>query len=318
MTLNRKHIRGILQVTISVVLLAVALRQIKWSDVAAALSAIQPLWLALAFALFLLGVAVRAVRWQVLLNALDVRRPLRELTLWFFVGSFFNVMLPTGFGGDVVRVIELSSDSGRTGAVVNSVIVDRYLGLMALLFMGLVAGIARPDLASPASLALMAAFFAGGLLAAWLLSRTWWARWSEGSSLAARVIRGVRLPAIAASVSGYSARVLARALLVSFAFNFLQIGWNVAIAYGLGLRLPLPLFFAFVPLTAAALLLPSFGGLGVRELTTVALLAPAGVPQAKAFALSLCVYAITVATGLVGGALYLIQGLRRTAARGEA
>jgi hypothetical protein len=58
--------------------------------------------------------------------------------------------------------------------------------------------------------------------------------------------------------------------------------------------------------------------LGVRELTTVALLGPAGVPQAIALALSLCVYSITVVTGLVGGILYLVQGLRRTAARGEA
>jgi uncharacterized membrane protein YbhN (UPF0104 family) len=38
---------------------------------------------------------VRARRWQVLLEALDVRRPFRELVLWYFAGSFFNVMLPT-------------------------------------------------------------------------------------------------------------------------------------------------------------------------------------------------------------------------------
>ena len=318
MRLTRKHIRGILQVTVSVVLLAVAFRQVHWSDVRAALASIQPAWLLLAWALFVLGVVVRAVRWQVLLNALGVRRPLRELTLWYFVGGFFNVILPTGFGGDVVRVLEVSADSGRPGAAANSVIVDRYLGLMALLFMGLVAGALRPDLAPPASLAVIGLLFAGGLVAAWLLSRPWWAQWSKGDGLPARLIRGVRLPAIADSLSDYTAPVLARALLVSFVFNFLQIGWNVAIAYGLGLQLPLPLFFVFVPLTATTLLLPSVGGLGVRELTTVTLLGSVGVPQALALALSLCVYAITVATGLIGGVLYLVQGLRRTAARGEA
>jgi glycosyltransferase 2 family protein len=316
--LTRKHTRGILQVTVSVVLLAVALRQVHWSDLRAALSTVQPAWLALAFALFVLGVFVRARRWQVLLNALGVKRPFRELSLWYFVGGFFNVMLPTGFGGDAVRVIEVSEDSGRTGAVVNSVVVDRYLGLMALLFMGLIAGALRPDVAPTASLALISVLFVGGLVAAWLVSRSWWARWSEGSGLPARLIRWVRLPAIAASVRVYTAPVLARALFVSFIFNFVQIGWTVAIAHGLGLQLPVPLFFVFVPLTATALLVPSLGGLGVRELTTVALLGSVGVPQASALALSLCVYAITVVTGLIGGILYLIQGLRRTAARGEA
>jgi uncharacterized membrane protein YbhN (UPF0104 family) len=318
LTLSRKHVRGILQVTISVVLLAVALRQVHWSDLRAALSNVQPAWLLLAFGLFILGVVVRAVRWQVLLNALGVRRPLRELTLWYFVGGFFNMILPTGFGGDAVRVLELREDSGRTGAAVNSVVVDRYLGLMTLLFMGLLAGALRPDLAPPASLALLGMLFAGGLVAAWLLSRSWWARWAAGSRLPARLICTFRLPAIAASLGLYSAAALGRAVLVSFGFNLVQIGWNVAIARGLGLQLPLPVFFVFVPLTASALLLPSLGGLGVRELTTVALLTPLGVLQASALALSLCVYAITAATGLVGGVLYLVTGLRRTGARGEA
>jgi glycosyltransferase 2 family protein len=316
--LTRKHIRGILQVTVSVVLLAVAVRQVHWSELGAALRAVQFGWLALAFALFVLGVFVRAVRWKVLLNALGVRRPLRELTLWYFVGGFFNVILPTGFGGDAVRVVEVTADSGRAGAGVNSVIVDRYLGLMALLFMGIVAGALQPDLAPPASVALVSLLFVGGVVAAWLISRPWWARWSVGDELPARAIRGLRLPAVAASVSVYTVAVLARALVVSFVFNFLQISWTVAIAYGLGLRLPLPLFFVFVPLTATALLVPSIGGLGVRELTTVTLLGSVGVPGAIALALSLCIYAITVATGLIGGILYLIQGLRRTAARGEA
>jgi uncharacterized membrane protein YbhN (UPF0104 family) len=66
-----------------------------------------------------------------------------------------------------------------------------------------------------------------------------------------------------------------------------------------------------VPLTAVALLLPAFGGLGVRELSYVGLFAGAGVPQAIALALSLGVYIITVATGLVGGATYLVGGIRR-------
>jgi hypothetical protein len=51
--------------------------------------------------------------------------------------------------------------------------------------------------------------------------------------------------------------------------------------------------------------------LGVRELTYVGLFGSAGVPQATAFALSLGVYLITVATGLVGGVMYLVGGVRR-------
>jgi hypothetical protein len=105
--------------------------------------------------------------------------------------------------------------------------------------------------------------------------------------------------------------VILRALVVSLGFNILLIGWNVAIALGLGLHLPLAAFLVFVPLTSVALLLPAFGGLGVRELTYVGLFGSIGVPQAIALALSLGVYIITVATGLMGGVMYLVGGIRR-------
>ncbi len=125
-------------------LLALILRQVHWAEVRAALRRIDLGWLAVAWGLFLLGVIVRAVRWQTLLNALGVHRPLRELSAWYFVGGFFNVILPTGFGGDAVRVAELAQDTQRLDLALNSVVVDRYLGLMVLLGMGLAASVAAP------------------------------------------------------------------------------------------------------------------------------------------------------------------------------
>jgi len=320
--LTRRHIRGILQIVISTVLMALVLRQVQWGEVAAAVRDMNLGWLGLAWLLYLLGFAVRAVRWQVLLAALGIRRPLHELTLWYLVGGFFNVILPTGFGGDAVRVVELAQDAARTGAALNSVVVDRYLGLIVLLAMGLGAGLLRPDLAAGPVFWLMALLFAGGILGAWLLSRPWWQRRAADSGLPGRLVRASKLPAIAGGLGQYGRDALLRGLAASLVFNLLQIGWNAAIATGLGLHLPVALYFVFVPLTSVALLLPAFGGLGVRELTYVTLLAATGVAaesaalaQPQALALSLGVYAITVATGLVGGVLYLAQGLRRTGAR---
>jgi len=182
----RKRLRGLLQVAISAILLAVALRQVGWGELTGALAQIRLPWLAAAWGLFLLGVAVRAYRWQVLLRGLGVERPLAELTLWYFVGGFFNVLLPTGFGGDAVRVVELAQDTQRVGPVLNSVVVDRYLGLISLLLMGLVAGVLRPDLASPALVGLLAVLAVGGMLVAWLLTRPWWRNAAGGDSRWAR------------------------------------------------------------------------------------------------------------------------------------
>ena len=204
--------------------------------------------------------------------------------------------------------------------MLNSVLVDRYLGIMVLLPMGLSAGLAagiRSGLAPTRAgvFALTAALFAGGLAAAWLLRRSWWSRWAERPDLAGRVVRTLRLPALHEAVMPYGRRSMLAALAVSLVFNILQIGWNVALAYGLGLRLPLTTFLVFVPLTAVALLLPAFGGLGVRELSYVGLFGSAGVAQASALALSLSVYAVTLSIGLMGGAIYLVKGVRQAGRR---
>jgi len=307
----KRQIRGGIQIAVSALLLALILRQVHWAEVWAALREIDVRWLAAAWALFLCGVGVRAVRWQVLLQALAVRRPLAELATWYLVGGFFNVILPTGFGGDVVRAAELAQDSGRPARVVNSVLVDRYLGIIVLLAMGLIAAPLRPGTAARLTVALMGALFAGGLAAGWLLRQPWLAELARRPGPFGRGLKRLGGEALADAFAAYDRRALGRGLLASLAFNLLQIAWNVALGWGLGLRLPLVVYLVCVPLTAVALLLPAFGGLGVRELTYVGLFAQAGVPAPTALALSLGVYIITVATGLVGGVIYLAGGARR-------
>ncbi len=58
-----------------------------------------------------------------------------------------------------------------------------------------------------------------------------------------------------------------------------------------------------------ALLLPSVGGIGVRELSYVGLFTQIGVASETAFAMSIIIYAVTVATGLIGGVMLLIQNV---------
>jgi uncharacterized membrane protein YbhN (UPF0104 family) len=306
-----KRVRGLLQIAISAILLTLILRSVSWVEVRDALQRIDLRWLAVAWALFLLGVVVRAERWRVLLRALGLHRPLGELTNWYLVGGFFNVILPTGFGGDAVRAAELAQDTGRLGAAVNSVIVDRYLGLIVLLAMGLTAWIITPGIAPMEMFWLIAALFVGGIAAAWLLRGHWWAQWGQRPGVFGRAIRFLKLPQLSESVALYDRTTILRGLGISLIFNLLLIGWNLAIARGLGLDLPLAVYLAFVPLTSVALLLPAFGGWGVREMTYVGLFGSVGVPRAIALALSLGVYCITVATGLIGGIIYLIGGLKR-------
>jgi len=106
------------------------------------------------------------------------------------------------------------------------------------------------------------------------------------------------------------ATIIGRALAVSFLFNVLLIATNVLIAWALHANISLWYFVLFVPIISSLLMLPvSLSGLGVREGAYVYLFAQAGVLTSQALSMSLLVYTMNVATGLIGGILYVVQGL---------
>lgn len=79
----------------------------------------------------------------------------------------------------------------------------------------------------------------------------------------------------------------------------------------LGIVLSPAAYVTFVPLLSLALIVPSIGGLGVREGLAPLLFSSAGVPAAEAVALSLVIFALNRGTGLVGGLVYLAGNLRK-------
>jgi len=296
---------------ISAVLLVFLLTQIDLASVVDALVGVRWAGVWGALALFILGIFIRAYRWQVFLNALDLRVPLRTLSAWYFVGGFFNTVLPTGFGGDAVKAAELANYTGQAGEAVGTVVVDRFLGIVVLLAMGVTALLVAGDWIDPWLTWVIALLFAGSIAGFWLLRRQGLMR-----RLSQLVPQRLRQPLIEPSralytgLQGYSRNTLAYAFLVSFVFNVTWIGVNVLLGWSLGIEATLSQYLVFVPLVSLSLLIPSVGGLGVRELTYVGLFGLVGVPEEKSFALGILIYAITVLAGLIGGVIYLVQGAR--------
>ncbi len=300
-----------LKFVVSAVLLLFLLTQVDLRAVLAALSNVKWAGLWVALALFIAGVFIRSYRWQILLDALDLRVPLRTTTSLYFVGSFFNTVLPSGFGGDVVKAAELAHASGRSGEAVGTVVMDRFLGIVGLLFMGMAALLLAGDWVDQRITWGIGILFTALLAGFWLLRQRWLMsrlsylipqRWREPILTFSR--------ALYSGLQGYSARTLAWAMAVSVLFNLTWVAVNVVLGWSLGIDASLAHYLVFVPLVSLSLLLPSVGGLGVRELTYVALFGLIGVPEERAFALGILVYAVTFATGLIGGLIYLLQGAR--------
>ena len=272
----------------------------------------------LAACLALVGIGVRALRWQALLNAAGARVPFRRTLYLYFVGAFFNTFLPTGFGGDVVRVLEIGPGATSQQAA-GTALVDRLTGFIVLFALALVALPFSYRLLPPGTAVVIALGAAGVLLASALLFegrllRTLTGWLPRSLSLAGDAWIGKTYDVITAC----GRRGVAAALLFSLWFNLQLMVESVLVARALGVDVSPWVFFLFVPVATAALLVPiSISGFGVREGIYVTLFGQLGVDPALAVALSLATYSLDFLMGLVGGGVYLaagVLGLRQRAA----
>jgi uncharacterized protein (TIRG00374 family) len=307
--MGRDKLLNLLKVCFSVAVLAILLKQVGWQQTLETLREASPPHLAAAFVLYLVGIVVRAYRWQILLSALRIDISLARLTALYFVGTFFNNILPTGIGGDVVRVYELSKQSRRPIESVGTVLLDRATGLLVLFLIALIALLFSFQLITPNIVATIVIL----CLSSWaglglLLQRDWLERWG----LLRIMARVKQLRELYESIYACGLKAIGGALAISLIFNVLLIAVNYLIALSLGLEIPLWYFLLFIPLISFLLTLPiSLSGLGVREGGYVYLFAQAGVSAPLALAMSLLFYALNVATGLIGGVLYAFEGARK-------
>lgn len=268
-------------------------------------------WLLLAMVLVLGGFVLRAYRWLLLWRGLHVPIPFSRLVALYFVGSFFNTFLPTGFGGDVVRVLEVSQDVSPDLAA-GTVIMDRVTGLIMLFVMALLALPFRPPEFPQTLLIYLTAVALIGILGGVLLVEgrliRRWGAWLPGKLSVtdekqplARLLRAVQ---------GGGWRVFVQALAVSTLFNLLLFTLWYAVGRALGYSVSYSYYLLIVPIMALALLVPSISGLGVRETIAPLLFAGAGLTAVQAVSLTLLVFVVQRAAGLAGAPVYLASVLR--------
>lgn len=273
----------------------------------------NPWWLIAAVGMMMSGVVVRALRWQILLTAIGVPVPLMNLTALYFIGFLFNNLLPSGLGGDAIRMLELKPYVQHSSDTVTSVIVDRFLGLSALQAIAIV-GLIYDWGAVPVGVAYftITIFIAGLGVGYLLINHTLYVALRQRVPLFERLTKIKMIDRLFQSFQKYPLSALGRSYLVSILFNLTLIAMNIFIGWGLGVKASLVQYAIFVPITSLVLIIPlSFAGLGVREEAYRQLFGQVGVPGETAVAMALLVYFFgNVCTGFIGGLIYLIRSTR--------
>lgn len=317
--MNKKAwISNILKLSISVLALGWVLSQIPFTEIWEVVKRADLALLVIVYILMTVSLLVRAIRWYVLLAALGARVRFSRLVELYFVGNFFNSFLPSGFGGDVVRAAETTRDV-EPGAAVGTVIVDRLTGLMVLFVFALAAlpysaKVLSPSVVWPlAGVALLGLAFSLFLLEGNLLKRiSLFVEKFLPSKVATFISPSGSGPVgkVYSAVTGCGKKAMIKALGVSAIFNVMLIYWWFLAGRAIHLDVSLWVYVSFVPVLSLALMVPSIGGLGVRESLSSVLFASVGVAESEGVALSLVLFVLIRLSGIVGGFIYLVSTLK--------
>lgn len=122
----------VLKALLGLVLLVMVLRQIEWRDFAEHMGQISlPLMLLLLAGAvadrFLMG-----YKWNLLLRRCGVSIPTPRIVAIYFVSNFLGAFTPGNLGGDAYRVVALGP-AGKNAEVLSTVVLERFMGLLALL-----------------------------------------------------------------------------------------------------------------------------------------------------------------------------------------
>ena len=271
-------------------------------------------YIALAMVVYLVTQGVSAVRWATLARPLGINTPFKDLLRYYLVGMFFNLFAPGTVGGDVSRVYYLVRDedahaSGRAVTTVHaamSVLMDRAIGMVVLVWLGAAGLLLFPQYAVPHSIRSVTYILALGFAAAVILAPLLRRLMPEDSH---PLVAKLRL-ALRSYRSNWRALLAAAAL--SLVVHLIQ-GWMHTVM-GRALDLDVPFSFSLIvyPLVGTFSAIPvSLNGLGLREGGYIYLLAVIGIGHEKAIAFGLLLFLIVALDSLLGGLIFLLQQMPR-------
>jgi glycosyltransferase 2 family protein len=267
-------------------------------------------YVALALAVYLAAQGISAARWVSLARPLGIKTPFPDMVRYYLIGMFFNLFAPGTVGGDVSRVYYLVRDEeahakGRAVTTVHaamSVLMDRGIGMLVLVWLGAAGLLLFPAYPIPAPARTAALLLALAILVGVLLI-----------PLVQRVLPEHGHPFVVKlrlAIRSYRThwRALGAATLLSLAVHLIQAWLHVAMGRALDLDLPFSLCIIVYPLVGTFAAIPiSVNGLGLREGGYVFLLAALGIGTEKAVALGILLFLIVALDSLIGGLLFLLQ-----------
>jgi glycosyltransferase 2 family protein len=304
-------IKLLVRLGVSAALLYFVLRSIDLHAFGERVMSMSPGWIALALVVYAAQLMIGVWRWDRLLRAQHIEVERKKLAESIWVSMFFNNFLPSNIGGDVVRITDTAREAGSKTLATTVVLVDRALGLTALMVVAALGAFAlwlggiyvpgsRWLWLACISLVLAAIFviampdFVGHLLAPLRALKKPWVT-ERAQRLEEAVMR-----------FGKARGVMAGAFGGAIVVQLSVVAFYLLTAKGLSVPLPMLLGAVLIPVSLAVQMAPiSINGFGVREAVFAFFFRRFGLPPDAAVALSLVSTGMVMGLSLVGGLLFV-------------
>ncbi len=315
--MKRKSILHFLRIVVTAALLTYVLHKAGllslqgWRDLLGTFSRANRWLLLISVLLVPLIDFVSSVKWYCLARACGLPVGLWRLYAYYVVGGFFNLVLPSSIGGDVIRIHELGRYTGRYADSAAVVFVERFSGLAMLVLLAAIAVIVNLQMFNlPWLTASLIVGLLGVAIVCWVI-------------LDARPFNfihnnfGSKLPIVSSALQKIGKfrtavltyrerpRALWLAIFNSLLFYFLAIinVWVSALAFDSGVDFVSML--VAVPVIMFIMNLPfSIGGLGLMEFAYIFTLGLFGINASAAISTALLMRLKTLVTAGMGGLVY--------------
>lgn len=309
--MHRRTLLHIAQIAVTIVLLIVLMRSVQWQELQGLVGTVQWNFIYFSIVFIFISHLINIVRWR---SIIPTHSRFNRILVYYGAGLFSNNFLPTGIGGDGVRVVLLSRDVPLKQAML-SVAVDRMLGLFSLsallvpaLYLGMPPGMknittslirAITDSKLVTIVLLGCAICAAVVLLAWKLPAIR-PRLIAGNVDQLASLRGTRPSArhwFTVLTIGYVLGAVSQSGLVLGQWAVIRAA-GVQVSFGAALWLLIIVSFSLIlPLTV--------NGLGLQENLYVVVLGYYGVAPATALFIGLLVRMLMIGFSLLGGLLSL-------------
>ena len=299
----------LLRVTISIGLVGFLLWSMRgnFSDVKGTLSRTNVLLFSLAAAMYAFNIGVMSLRLKLLFVGENLDIPLGKVVQLSFIGIFFNNFMPTAVGGDIVKAYYSYKQTKEAAKSFIAVFMDRFIGLSSFIFIAVLAlFLSWQDVAFSLK-KIVIAFAVIGIVFFLIILNGFIAKvilnllsklklWNIGEKIS-KVYKAVH------DYKGKKSTIMKAAgiSVVSQSIYFLTV---YVLAKSLGINIAIFSVFLIMPVVSIVSMLPSLGGLGLREGAIIALFGPI-IANENAFSLSILLLATLLLTSLIGALIYV-------------